>query len=75
MPRRPRVNLVGYPQRIVQRGHNRAASFFGEEDYHCYLRWLNESATKYRCEIQGKLKEGNGVEWHLLKIQVFDFMD
>ena len=51
MPRRPRVNLVGYPQHIVQRGHNRAASFFGEDDYHCYLHWLKESADKYGCDI------------------------
>jgi len=29
MPRRLRDNLIGYPQHIVQRGHNRVASFFG----------------------------------------------
>ncbi len=51
MPRRPRVNLIGYPQHVVQRGHNRGASFFGDEDYHCYLHWLKDAAHKYSCEI------------------------
>ena len=51
MPRLPRVNLVGFPQHIVQRGHNRAATFFGEDDYHCYLHWLKQSADKYGCAV------------------------
>jgi len=49
MPRRPRVNLVGHPQHVVQRGHNREACFFAEEDYRFYLHWLRESAKKYGC--------------------------
>ena len=64
MPRRPRVNLVGYPQHIVQRGHNRAASFFGEDDYHCYLHWLKEGADKYGCAIHAYALMTNHV--HLL---------
>jgi putative transposase len=28
MPRRPRINLAGHPQHVVQRGHNREACFF-----------------------------------------------
>ena len=50
--RRPRVNHVGYPPYIVQRRRNRAASGFGENDYHGYLYRLNEeSATKYGCDF------------------------
>ena len=64
MPRRPRVNLVGYPQHIVQRGHNRAASFFGEDDYQCYLHWLKEGADKYGCAIHAYALITNHV--HLL---------
>ena len=64
MPRRPRVNLVGYPQHIVQRGHNRAATFFADDDYHCYLHWLKDSATKYGCDIHAYALMTNHV--HLL---------
>ena len=45
MPRRPRIHLPGQPLHIVQRGHNREACFFGEEDYHSYLHWLGEALT------------------------------
>ena len=64
MPRRPRVNLVGYPQHIVQRGHNRAATFFADDDYHCYLHSLKDSATKYGCDIHAYALMTNHV--HLL---------
>jgi len=64
MPRRPRVNLIGFPQHVVQRGHNRAASFFGDEDYHCYLHWLKDAALKYRCDIHAYALMTNHV--HLL---------
>jgi putative transposase len=37
MPRRPRINLAGYPQHVVQRGHNRDSCFFADEDYLFYL--------------------------------------
>jgi hypothetical protein len=32
MPRRPRIHLAGVPLHSVQRGHNRDACFFGEDD-------------------------------------------
>lgn len=40
MPRRPRVLLADYPLHIVQRGINREPCFFTDEDYYCYLHWL-----------------------------------
>ena len=64
MPRRPRVNLVGHPQHVVQRGHNREACFFAEEDYRFYLHWLRESAQKYGCAIHAYALMTNHV--HLL---------
>jgi putative transposase len=64
MPRRPRVNLVGHPQHLVQRGHNRAACFFAEEDYLFYLHWLREGARKYGCAIHAYALMTNHV--HLL---------
>jgi REP element-mobilizing transposase RayT len=33
MPRRARIHLPGLPLHIVQRGHNREACFFSEDDY------------------------------------------
>lgn len=51
MPRRPRINLAGHPQHVVQRGHNREACFYADEDYLFYLHWLREGAKKYTCDI------------------------
>ena len=64
MPRRPRVKLVGHPQHVVQRGHNREACFFAEEDYRFYLHWLREGAKKYDCAIHAYVLMTNHV--HLL---------
>jgi putative transposase len=36
MLRRPRIHLAGVPLHSVQRGHNREACFFGEDDYLAY---------------------------------------
>jgi len=42
MPRRPRIHLPGAPIHLVQRGHNRDACFFTDEDYLAYREWLGE---------------------------------
>lgn len=64
MPRRPRINLADIPQHIVQRGINREPCFFAEEDYHCYLHWLQESAADWHCAIHAYVLMTNHV--HLL---------
>lgn len=46
MPRRPRLHIADNPHHIVQRGHNRAACFFADEDYQAYLHWLGEGLQK-----------------------------
>lgn len=38
MPRQPRLEVVGLPHHIVQRGVDRQAVFF---DHHCYLEYLH----------------------------------
>jgi len=43
MPRRPRIHLPHIPLHIVQRGHNRDACFFAEDDYLAYRHWLGEA--------------------------------
>jgi putative transposase len=37
MPRQIRYNLPGIAQHVIQRGNNRQATFFAEEDYQRYL--------------------------------------
>lgn len=51
MPRRPRLQLAEVPLHIVQRGINREPCFFAEEDYYCYLHWLEEAARDCCCAI------------------------
>jgi len=64
MPRRPRLQLAEVPLHIVQRGINREPCFFAEEDYHCYLHWLEEAARICRCAIHAYALMTNHV--HLL---------
>jgi putative transposase len=64
MPRRPRIQLDGVPLHIVQRGHNREACFFAEEDYQSYLHWLGEALAEYECQLHAYALMTNHV--HLL---------
>ncbi len=51
MPRRARVSLPEVPLHIIQRGNNRQACFYAEEDYGFYLDCLQEYAIKTRCHV------------------------
>jgi putative transposase len=64
MPRRPRIQLDNLPLHIVQRGHNREACFFAEEDYQSYLHWLGEALAEYECSLHAYALMTNHV--HLL---------
>lgn len=64
MARKPRFNLIGNPQHIIQRGNNRQATFFAEEDYRLYLDSLGEAAKKHDCSIHAYVLMTNHV--HLL---------
>jgi putative transposase len=64
MPRRSRVRHAGVPQHVIQRGNNRAACFFADEDYRTYLDSLLEGATRYGCDIHAYVLMTNHV--HLL---------
>jgi putative transposase len=64
MPRRPRVHLPGLPLHIVQRGHNREACFFTEDDYHAYRHWLGEAMAASGCLLHAYVQMTNHV--HLL---------
>ncbi len=64
MARKPRFALPGYPQHVVQRGHNRHACFFVESDYRKYLENLAAAAQKYHCRVHAYVLMTNHV--HLL---------
>ena len=51
MPRRARLVLANVPLHIIQRGNNRQACFFADEDYRFYLDWLTEYAGKTGCQV------------------------
>jgi len=64
MPRRPRIHLAGVPLHIVQRGHNRDACFFVEDDYQVYRHWLGEALKESGCALHAYALMTNHV--HLL---------
>ncbi len=64
MPRKPRFNLIGVPQHVIQRGNNREPCFYAEEDYRRYLDDLDEVADKFGCAIHAYVLMTNHV--HLL---------
>jgi putative transposase len=64
MPRKRRFFLPGVPVHVVQRGNNRQAVFFEDNDYRAYLDGLRESAGQYGCAIHAYVLMTNHV--HLL---------
>lgn len=64
MPRRARLVLPGVPWHIIQRGNNRSACFYAEDDYQFYLGTLYRQAKKYHCAIHAYVLMTNHV--HLL---------
>ena len=64
MPRKPRFDLPGVPQHIIQRGNNREPCFVAKEDHRRYLDDLTEAASKYNCRIHAYALMTNHV--HLL---------
>ena len=51
MPRRARLSVAGVPWQIMQRGNNRSACFYCEEDYLFYLEQLLQQSKKFECAI------------------------
>lgn len=64
MPRKPRFDLAGVPQHIIQRGNNRQPCFFTEADYLCYLSELREISRREGCSVHAYVLMTNHV--HLL---------
>lgn len=64
MPRKPRIYLPEFPAHVVQRGNNRNACFFAEEDYLFYLECLAEGLRRYHVRLHAYVLMTNHV--HLL---------
>ena len=58
------MSLAGVPHHIIQRGNNRSACFYAEEDYQFYLEWLAEYQEDYECRLHADVLMTNHV--HLL---------
>jgi putative transposase len=64
MPRIGRWFAPGVPQHIIQRGNNRQAIFFDNEDHRAYQDWLTEIAAEHGLAIHAYVLMTNHV--HLL---------
>ena len=64
MPRKPRLQAAGLPVHIIQRGNNRQACFFAEEDYLFFLDHLAKLAKRFRCSLHAYVLMTN--HFHLL---------
>ncbi|WP_423186145.1 transposase [Alishewanella sp. d11] len=64
MARKQRFFLKGNPCHIVQRGHNRQACFFCDDDYGFYINSLEEALLRYHVQLHAFVLMTNHV--HLL---------
>jgi putative transposase len=64
MPRKPRHYLPGVPCHVIQRGNNRAACFFDQQDYVFYLNCLDDACHRYHVAVHAYVLMTNHV--HLL---------
>ncbi|TMP02893.1 transposase, partial [Pseudoalteromonas ruthenica] len=64
MARRPRLNLPHIPQHVVQRGNNRQATFFTEQDFTVYLNKVKDYSRRFEVCVIAFLLMTNDV--HLL---------
>jgi len=64
MGRSPRITIPAYPHHIIQRGNNRQATFFADDDYLFFLECLRQAKAKCKCRIYAYVLMTNHV--HLL---------
>ena len=64
MPRTARLVIAGVPHHIIQRGHNKTACFYSNQDYQLYLNWLAEYADQCECNVHAYTLMTNHI--HLL---------
>ena len=64
MPRRARLAVPGIPWHIIQRGNNREATFFSEQDYQFYLNCFLDATKRYKVNVHAYVLMTNHV--HIL---------
>ena len=64
MARLPRLNPIGIPQHVIQRGNNRQACFCSEQDLIAYAGWLKEYSNEFDVQVHAWVFMTNHV--HLL---------
>ena len=64
MPRKPRMYLEGTPCHVIQRGNNRNACLFSNQDYSFYLDCLGDACSRYSVSLHAYVLMTNHV--HLL---------
>ena len=64
MPRKPRIYLPGIPCHVIQRGNNRDACFYSDQDYRFYLDCLESACSRYKVQLHAYVLMTNHV--HLL---------
>jgi putative transposase len=70
MPRKPRFNLIGIPQHVIQRGNNREPCFYAELDYRQYLADVQVAAEKFGSRVHAYVLMTNHV--HILVTPMTD---
>jgi len=51
MPRMPRVVVPGLPLHVIQRGNNRQAIFFTDQDYYRFHTDLRTASEQFDCVV------------------------
>ncbi|MEX0900805.1 MAG: transposase [Gammaproteobacteria bacterium] len=64
MARPPRTLIAGIPQHAIQRGNNKQPVFMEFQDYHLFLKFLQEGAELGQCDVHAYVLMTNHV--HLL---------
>lgn len=70
MPRKTRMYLPGIPVHVVQRGNNRAACFFSDDDHLYYKEVLAEGLRRYSASLHAYCLMTNHV--HLLMTPAYE---
>lgn len=66
MPRIARICAIGYPHHITQRGNNKEAVFFEDDDREFYLKTISKYTYKWAFEIWAYCLMSNHV--HILAV-------
>jgi len=62
MARSPRITIPTLPHHIVQRGNNRQAVFFDDDDYRLYWECLRQAKEKCSCRLRRKSEDVSSVK-------------